>query len=82
MEWTKVKSEPIRRSQRLKFGETTITISEAEHAKNGRWQHVVISLGEFSDKPIKSCMATWPREALAQLRRQLDAFEESLNDPA
>lgn len=44
------------------------------------WQYVMVSLGSFNKAPVESCKVTWPREAIALVRAELDKLEARLNE--
>jgi len=48
-------------------------------ANNKRiWQYFSLSVGEYSNRPIKACCKLWPREAIAKMRAALDRIETEL----
>lgn len=67
------------------FGEVRLSISRhkadrPDDVHNGdTWQYVMVSLGRFSKAPVESCKVTWPREAIALVRAELDKLEANLN---
>src|SRR5574343_1267109 len=68
------------------FGEVRLSISRhkadrPDDVHNGdTWQYVSVSLGRFSKESVESCKVTWPREAIALVRAELDKLEARLNE--
>ena len=45
-----------------------------------RWQHFTFSFGRHSEAAHEECLKTWPREAIALARKELDDLETLLGE--
>jgi hypothetical protein len=61
---------------RWKHGDIMLAIDEDEPGR--QWEYVSLSFGRFRKDSLGGCMANWPREAIAAVRKALDEFEATL----
>lgn len=61
----------------LKHGDIRVSVEESLTGR--KRQHFMLSFGKFSEATEDECMATWPRESIAEARRQLDEFEKTID---
>ena len=44
------------------------------------WQHFSLTFGHHTADTDEQCKSTWPREAIAEARKRIDAAERSLDE--
>ena len=71
--------ETINHKMVVHEGPISLTLSHDKESGN-RWQWFSVSFGTFTPASMDECRATWPREAIARARAELDRFESALED--
>lgn len=62
----------------LEMGSVRMSVSAAKDEK--QWQFFVLDFGTHSNASHEECLKTWPREAIARARKELDEFENLLDE--
>jgi hypothetical protein len=52
-----------------------INLSVEEENGNRRWKYFGLTFSSYSGDSIEECLKTWPPEAFAEARKQIDEFE-------
>ena len=65
-------------SSSLEIGSVRIAVSPANAEK--QWQFFILDFGTHSNASHEECLKTWPREAIARARKELDKLEHFLNE--
>ncbi len=73
------KAQPVVRTE-ARHGYVNLSLSPATNGDGTTWQYLSMSFGEFSEDDVESCQGTWPRTAIDLARKQLDEFEQFLNE--
>ena len=69
--------DPPLPSSVLRCGPVTLSVGLVAHDPR-RWQYFGLAFSVFSEDSQGACEDSWPREAIALAREELDALEEYL----
>ena len=70
------KPQPIKQKASIRHETAVVTV---EDSGDRRWIYFDMYLSHHSETPFDSLLTTWPREAIAKARAQLDALEAELD---
>jgi hypothetical protein len=73
--WVATTEHPTTK-HRLYVGPVAISVTEEEPER--RWQYFCLTISKYSPATAAECLATWPAEAIARARAELDELEAQL----
>ena len=81
MNWTNETAPQPPRQSAIEHGALRLSVSPyATDPSRGQWQWCIMSFGSHTEASHKECLKTWPREAIARAREELDKFELLLGE--
>lgn len=79
MTWKTTQPVAPPRESVLESGHIRLSVRKDEADSERTWQYMIMSFGEHRKASHIECLGTWPREAIALARAELDRLEATLD---